>query len=64
MDGNYKEEQESGLLLNPESQKEMAELIDPQIDFLVSQGTIFNDDRSLVRLKMAPLAYPISDIDH
>ena len=51
-------------LLNSESQKEMAELIDPQIDFLVSQGTIFSDDRSLVRLKMAPLAYPITDIDH
>jgi len=51
-------------LLNSEPQQEMAELVDPQIDFLVSQGTIFSDDRSLVRLKMAPLAYPISDIDH
>ncbi len=50
-------------LLNPESQKEMAELIGSQIDFLVSKGTILEDDSSLMRLKKTPFLYPITDID-
>ncbi len=52
-------------LLDPLFQKEMAELIGPEIYFLVGEGTILKDrDASSIRLKKTPFFYPVTDVDH
>jgi hypothetical protein len=51
-------------LLDPLFQKEIGQLIGPEIYFLVGEGAILKDQRLPIRLKKAPFFYPVTDVDH